>query len=29
MKSDVVVTNLGEAALKGMLYLGFVFYVTF
>ena len=22
-------TNLGEAALKGMLYLGFVFYVTF
>ena len=23
------VTNLGEAALKGMLYLGFVFYVTF
>ena len=23
------VTNLGEPALKGMLYLGFVFYVTF
>ena len=23
------VTNLDEAALKGMLYLGFVFYVTF
>ena len=23
------VTNLGEAALKGVLYLGFVFYVTF
>ena len=22
-------TNLGEAALKGMLYLGFVFYVAF
>ena len=29
MKADVVVTNLGEAALKDMLYLGFVFYVTF